>query len=51
MCPLQDTKRHDKTIAKQGTVPYEEDIKCPRVTHNITLKSSIKNVVHTVYKH
>lgn len=38
MSPLEDTRKHDKVIAKQGTVPYKEDIKCPRDTHNITSK-------------
>lgn len=37
MSLLEDMRKHGKTIAKLGTVPYKEDMKCPRVTHNITL--------------
>ena len=39
MSPLEDTRKHDKAVVKQGTVPYKEDIKCPRGTHNITPKT------------
>lgn len=47
MSLLQDMRNQDKIIASQGTVPYKEDIKCPRDIHITVIKKSTSEILLT----
>lgn len=47
MFPLQDMRKYGKIIANRGTVPYKEDVKCPRDTHITVIEKSASEMLST----